>query len=199
MALRAGDPTKAARRPYDAAASREALLRAARAVFEEVGYDRATTRQIGERAGVDPSLIARYFESKEGLFLAALEAGPAGDGLDLEPGALLAQLLEYWEERGYSPISRALASPALSEEARERVHNLMRERVAAPVGSALEERGVARALLRAELLVALAVGVSITRANGTLGELAAAPRDDVLALLAPAVEAIAGEVPSHGD
>lgn len=183
----------AARRPYDAAASREALLRAARAVFEEVGYDRATTRQIGERAGVDPSLIARYFESKEGLFLAALEVGPAGDGLELEPAALLAQLLEHWEERGYSPISRALASPSLSEEARERVHNLMREQVVAPLAAALEERGAARSLLRAELLVAVAVGLSITRANGTLGELAGASRDELLGILGPALEAIGGE------
>lgn len=193
MALRAGDPTRAARRPYDAAASREALLRAARGVFEEVGYDRATTRQIGERAGVDPSLIARYFESKEGLFLAALEAGPVSEGVELEPASLLAQLLEYWEERGYSPISRALASPSLSEEARDRVHGLMRERVAAPLAAALAERGAADALLRAELLVALAVGVSITRANGTLGELAAASREDILGILGPAVGAIGGE------
>lgn len=193
MALRAGDPTKVARRPYDAAASREALLEAASAVFEEVGYDRATTRQIGERAGVDPSLIARYFECKEGLFLAALEARPAGDGPVQEPRALLAQLLEHWEERGYSPISRALASPSLSEEARDRVHHLMRERVVAPLAVALEEAGEARSLLRAELLVALAVGVSITRANGTLGELAGASRQEVLDLLAPAVEAIGGE------
>ena len=60
------------RRPHDAEATRQALLEAGRAVFDEVGYERATTREIGERAGVDPALIARYFDGKEGLFLAAI-------------------------------------------------------------------------------------------------------------------------------
>ena len=53
-----GDKATATRRPHDAEASRRALLEAAQEVFEAVGYDRATTREIGERAGVDPALIA---------------------------------------------------------------------------------------------------------------------------------------------
>ncbi|MGN6816812.1 MAG: TetR family transcriptional regulator, partial [Solirubrobacterales bacterium] len=65
-----------ARRPHDSQASRKALLEAGRTLFDEVGYEHATTREIGERAGVDPALIARYFGGKEGLFLAALTEGP---------------------------------------------------------------------------------------------------------------------------
>src|SRR5436853_7628400 len=108
------------RRSHDADASRAALLRAARAAFDELGYDRATTREVGERAGVDPALIARYFDSKEGLFLAAIAAGEE-EQLDYDPGALLAFLFERWDERGHSPISRALASPALSDDVRLQV------------------------------------------------------------------------------
>ena len=109
-----GDKATATRRPHDAEASRRALLEAAQEVFETVGYDRATTREIGERAGVDPALIARYFESKEGLFLAAIAAGSAeADGMDFAPRALVGFLLERWDEQGHSPISRALASPTL--------------------------------------------------------------------------------------
>ena len=87
-----------------------------RALFDEVGYDRATTREIGERAGVDPALIARYFDGKEGLFLAAI-AEVTGDEeeLDFDPPALIGVLVERWDERGHSPISRALASPALTD------------------------------------------------------------------------------------
>ncbi|MFD9659211.1 helix-turn-helix domain-containing protein [Streptomyces mirabilis] len=33
-------------------------------LFAERGFDRTTIRDIGERAGVDPALIARYFGSK---------------------------------------------------------------------------------------------------------------------------------------
>ncbi|WP_371786044.1 TetR/AcrR family transcriptional regulator [Streptosporangium subroseum] len=60
------DPVPPRRR--DAAATREAVLLAAREVFAELGYDRAGIRDIGARAGVDARLIGRYFGSKEGLF-----------------------------------------------------------------------------------------------------------------------------------
>lgn len=180
------------RRRHDAAASRRALLEAARAVFDEVGYERATTREIGERAGVDPALIARYFEGKEGLFLAAL-AEVTGEEieLDFDPPTLLAQLLGIWEERGHSPISRALASPALTPEMRARVSDVVGGKVVAELSAELERRGAPDAELRAELLVAIAVGVAMTRSNGTLETLAAAPREQVLATLAPLIDALA--------
>ena len=186
-----GDKATATRRPHDAEASRRALLEAARGVFDEVGYDRATTREIGERAGVDPALIARYFDSKEGLFIAAIAAGSAEEeGIEFAPRALVAFLLERWDERGHSPISRALASPALTPGAREQVSSVVADRVLAGLAAELRERGVADPDLRAELLVALAVGVAVTRANGTLETLAGAPREQVLATLAPLLDAL---------
>jgi AcrR family transcriptional regulator len=178
-----GDKATATRRPHDAEASRRALLEAAREVFEAVGYDRATTREIGERAGVDPALIARYFDSKEGLFIAAIAAGSAEEeGIDFAPRALVAFLLERWDERGHSPISRALASPALTPGAREQV--------AAVVGDRVLLGLVAELRRRAEILVALAVGVAVTRANGTLETLAATPREELLQTLAPLLDAL---------
>jgi AcrR family transcriptional regulator len=186
-----GDKATATRRPHDAEASRRALLEAAREVFEAVGYDRATTREIGERAGVDPALIARYFDSKEGLFIAAIAAGSAEEeGIDFAPRALVAFLLERWDERGHSPISRALASPALTPGAREQVATVVGDRVLLGLVVELRERGVVAADLRAELLVALAVGVAVTRANGTLKTLAATPREELLQTLAPLLDAL---------
>ena len=67
------DALAGGRRRHDAKASRAALLRAAAALFDERGYDAATVRDIGERAAVDPALIARYFGGKEGLYLATLQ------------------------------------------------------------------------------------------------------------------------------
>lgn len=186
-----GDKATATRRPHDAEASRRALLEAARGVFDEVGYDRATTREIGERAGVDPALIARYFDSKEGLFIAAIAAGSAEEeGIDFAPHALVAFLLERWDERGHSPISRALASPALTPGAREQVSAVVGDRVLLGLAADLRERGVADPDLRAEIIVALAVGVAVTRANGTLETLAGTPREQILEALAPLLDAL---------
>ena len=187
----AGDKATATRRPHDAEASRRALLEAAQEVFETVGYDRATTREIGERAGVDPALIARYFDSKEGLFIAAIAAGSAEEeGIDFAPRELVAFLLQRWDERGHSPISRALASPTLTADAREKISAVVSDRVLVNLVEELRRRGGADPELRAELLVALAVGVAVTRANGTLETLAATPREDVLATLAPLLDAL---------
>jgi AcrR family transcriptional regulator len=185
-----GDKATTVRRPHDAAATRQALLEAARALFDEVGYDRATTREIGERAEVDPALIARYFDGKEGLFLAAIaEVSGDEEELEFEPRALLAALVERWDERGHSPISRALASPALTDDMRLQVSRLVRERLLTQLTEVLRERGVAEPELRAEVLVAMALGIAMTRANGTLEALAAAPRERVLASLQPIVDA----------
>lgn len=53
----------------DKAASKQALLDAAIAVFSERGYDAATTKEVAKRAGVSEALITRYFEGKKGLLL----------------------------------------------------------------------------------------------------------------------------------
>jgi AcrR family transcriptional regulator len=185
-----------ARRPHDAQASREALLDAARALFDERGYDRATTREIGERAAVDPALIARYFGSKEGLYLATIAEGPIGAStlqLDYDPRALVAQLLEQWDARGHSPISRALVSPTLTDEVREQVQAVIDSRLIDPLAAELAARGVAAPALRAELLIALTLGVAVSRSNRTLATLASAPADQVLEALNPLIDALQSE------
>ncbi|HWC07785.1 MAG TPA: TetR family transcriptional regulator [Solirubrobacterales bacterium] len=179
------------RRPHDAAASRGALLAAAQDVFRELGYERATTREIGERAGVDPALIARYFGSKENLFIASIaKVDPAASELELEPRRFVSFLLEYWDERGHNPLSRALASPVLSEDVRREIGAIVSDLLLVPEAAELRGRGGPEPELRAELLVALAVGVAMTRANGTLERLSGASRAQLVELLSPAVDAL---------
>ena len=52
--------------------SSERLLKAAVEVFSKVGYDASTTRMVAKKAGLNESLIHRYFESKSGLLIAVL-------------------------------------------------------------------------------------------------------------------------------
>src|SRR5689334_7748140 len=60
------------RRP-GAGGTREKILRAARSQFARHGYDGATVRRIAAAARVDPKLVLHYFESKDGVFMAAMD------------------------------------------------------------------------------------------------------------------------------
>ncbi|HEX5419164.1 MAG TPA: TetR family transcriptional regulator [Gammaproteobacteria bacterium] len=66
--------TSASIKPRNAAATRLAILNAARERFVRDGYDQAGLRAIAADAGVDPALICRYFGSKESLFAEVLES-----------------------------------------------------------------------------------------------------------------------------
>ena len=68
-------------RPRNAATTREAILNAARERFARHSYDDVGVRDIARDAGVDASLISRYFGSKEDLFSAALDSCEAGEDL----------------------------------------------------------------------------------------------------------------------
>ena len=182
----------ARRRPHDADATRRDLLDAAAELFDERGYDGATLREIGELAGVDPALVARYFGSKEGLYLATLSR----DGTRTTPTdarGLVAAWLHKPERHRNTPMSRALVSPELTDAVRDQVHAVLEKRATGPVVEALEERGVADARLRAELLMALMIGVTLTRQNGALRELAEADPERILDVLGPAAETLAAE------
>jgi AcrR family transcriptional regulator len=59
-------------RPRNAAATREAILASARALFARHGYDGAGVRDIAAGAGVTAMLVNRYFGSKEKLYAAVI-------------------------------------------------------------------------------------------------------------------------------
>ncbi|HEY3712791.1 MAG TPA: helix-turn-helix domain-containing protein, partial [Amycolatopsis sp.] len=60
-------------KPRRSDATRAAILGAARERFAADGYERATIRAIAADAGIDPSMVMRYYGSKEGLFAAAVD------------------------------------------------------------------------------------------------------------------------------
>src|ERR1700677_943888 len=73
--------TRANPRKRDAEATRAAILEAAKAQFALLGYDRAVQRDIAREAGIDVALVKRYFGGKEALFVEALKASFAPDGI----------------------------------------------------------------------------------------------------------------------
>ncbi|MBN8868134.1 MAG: TetR/AcrR family transcriptional regulator [Solirubrobacterales bacterium] len=179
--------TEAVRRSRDSGATRQALIAAARELFEEKGYGGATVRAIGERAGVDPALIARYFDNKEGLYLATLsdesdQATVKYAGLD--PEEIVDRLFHRWDERGRTPVARAMASAELDDEVLEQIRALVRLRLRGPLAEGLEKAGAgSRSDLIGEVLIGAVLGICVTRANGALPVLSEAEADEVAALV----------------
>lgn len=102
------------RRPGDPDTTRAAILDAARRLFGEIGFERATVRSIAAAADVDPALINHHFGGKQKLFVAAHE-------LPFDPADLLARIDEIPpDERGahiarmYLTMMESRSAPALS-------------------------------------------------------------------------------------
>lgn len=64
---------KTSTRQRDAERTRAALLTAARTLFSTRGFANTGVRDVAELAGVNSSLVGRYFGSKQGLYRATLE------------------------------------------------------------------------------------------------------------------------------
>ena len=178
-------------RRRDAAATRDALLVAARELFDANGFRGTTVRMIGERAGVDQALIARYFGGKSELYQAVLAdaaAQPevaADDGpppRERTPREVIDLLLARVDEHGVGPVLRAVMAPETDAETLDAVTARLRERVLIPLTRSLRSAGVDDPKLRAELIVAQLLGVMTARANGALPLVASADREDLARL-----------------
>jgi AcrR family transcriptional regulator len=176
------DTKSALPRRRDSAATRQALLDAARELFGTHGFDQTTLRDIGERAGVDASLIARYFGNKVALYLAAAAAdapAPFDPSGPLAVDALVRGALGRIDVVGMGPIVRALLQPEVDEEIRSASTEYLQRRVIQPLAERLGELGVEHASLRAEIVVSAMMGVLAVRAGSSLPQIAATDRESL--------------------
>lgn len=195
----AGSPGAPRRR--DSAETRRRLLEAARHRFVLQGYERTTVREIAGDAGVNPALIKRYFESKEGLFEACLATthdllvGPARTPGDVGGlvDTLAGQLAGGWPDTGEHPLLLFLrdSGDPRTGALRRRAVEEYAERVLLATGHG--DAAPAEIVLRAQLLVALGAGVAALRAAIGLEPLRTAsaadltgPLTDVITALLPA-------------
>ncbi|GAA2458662.1 TetR/AcrR family transcriptional regulator [Streptomyces macrosporus] len=185
-------------RRRDSARSRELLLRAAVELFAEKGFDRSTVREIGERAGVDPALIARYFGGKTQLYIAALRA-ERGDTVraDLLDPEYLLELLERVDRRGPGPLLRAVVQPHADPEAQDAARATLYARLVEPLRERFAREGRDRPELRAEIVVAAFVGVLLGRRSGVFDGLARVGSDDLAALLRDTLAPDGDRPPPH--
>jgi AcrR family transcriptional regulator len=185
------DSAPKAARSRDAAVSKDALLQAAQELFGKRGFERTTIRDIGEQAGVDAALIARYFGSKGDLYIAAVMAEDAGEGLPLAYEGLEQMadaVVSRADQRGPGPITQAIIRADTSEEIREAALHRLRLRLVDPLVAGMVDRQVDRPELRAEITVGALLGISLARALGWFSEIQTVPKDELATLIAESLQ-----------
>ncbi len=114
-------------RPRKSQLARDRILAAARRLFAEQGYERATIRAIAAEAAINPSMVIRYFGSKDGLFAAVAKLDFRAGTLESVPvsrlgEALVRHVLDRWDDPAEGAALAALVRASISNEAaRERV------------------------------------------------------------------------------
>jgi AcrR family transcriptional regulator len=173
-------------RPRDSAASKQALLDAAQELFGLSGYEGTTTRDIGERAGVDPALIARYFGSKADLYIAALVAESQGDQPQSDFNGFeetVKGLVTRVDEHGLGPVTQALIRSDTSDQIRQAAQAHMTRRLVVPIVADMANRGIDDPQLCSEVVVSALLGITLGRCLGWFPQLQTVPRDRLLALI----------------
>jgi AcrR family transcriptional regulator len=174
-------------RRRDSAATRQALLDAARELFGTHGFEQTTLRDIGERAGVDASLIARYFGNKVALYLAAMaaDAPPLFDASGpLSVEGFVRSALGRADAVGAGPITRAILQPEVDDEIRSASVDYLQRRILQPLTAGLRDAGIDQPGLRAEIVMAAMMWILAVRGGGSLPAIAALPREELIPLVA---------------
>lgn len=191
--------TAARPRKRDAAATRTAILKAAREAFAAHGYDGAGLREIAAKAGVTAMLVNRYFGSKEGLFEAAIDdamsdASVIRKGMpDLDAlGAYLAVGVLETTRPDATPLDGSLMMVRSGSTTNQRVIEIGRKQIEKmhlkTLAAVLKGDNAAE---RAALILALIAGVQVMRQMIGLTPLAKTSPATLQKLLAPLIQQLA--------
>lgn len=178
-------------------ATRAAILTAARERFATDGYERATIRSVAADAGIDPSLVMRYYGNKEGLFAAASEIDLRLPDLTSGPPEqagtrLVEHFLDRWEQDG--TLAALLRVGVTNEAGAARVRSVFAEQVAPAVRGLAPDPAEVPA--RAALVAAHVLGMALTRYVLCLPPAVALSRAEVVAWLGPNVQRCLTGIPA---
>jgi AcrR family transcriptional regulator len=173
------------RRPGDSR-SRESILAAARERFASHGYDRTRVRDVADDAGVDPALVHYYFNTKDGLFVAAMQLpfrpadvlGPLiAEGVDGLGERMVRRLLGVWDQ----PESRAALLTVIAGRGADALREFITREIVGRLADSVGE-------LRATLVASQVMGLIAARYVARLEPLASLPADEVVPLVAPTLQ-----------
>jgi AcrR family transcriptional regulator len=170
--------------------TRRAILGAARSAFAARGYEQTTIRAVAAQAGVDASMVMRYFGSKAGLFTAAATVDLQIPDLRPVPPARRGELLvrhvvDRWEDTSRDDelivlLRTAVTSEAVAAQLQAAVTQLITGPVAVLGGDGAAER--------AGYIAAQLLGLALCRYILRLEPLASLPAGEVVAAVAPSIQ-----------
>lgn len=165
------------------------ILSAARERFAAEGYERTTIRAIAADADIDPSMVMRYFGSKERLFAAAAEFDLELPDLSEAPaealGAALAEhFLERWERD--EALLILLRAGVTNDAVAERMRTIFAAQLAPVIGKAIGDPQ--QAPVRASLAASQVLGMALCRYVLAFGPLADMPRHEVVEWIGPTLQ-----------
>jgi AcrR family transcriptional regulator len=182
------------RRP-GAPSTRDEILRAARRLFADSGYEGATMRGIATEAGVDAALVVHFFGNKPALLAEAIEwpfdpevemPKLLTDGRHHVGRHLVDLVVRTWDDEGTrNPILTLLRAASSEQRAADLMRDFLRLQLFGPL---MERLGADRADLRAELAMSQLVGLGMARYVLALEPLASAKADEVVGWIAPTVQ-----------
>jgi len=186
----------------DAAATRAAILAAARRHFAARGYERAGVREIAAEAGVTGALVNRYFGSKAQLFREALEDAFVIPSLLPPDRARLGDTLAGYAAHTGDPrrrsvdtiqlIVRSMGSPDAAAILREQLDRHSIGPLATWIGGDDAE-------LRAALVVACMAGLAMLRKLARSHAFDSVDEDRLAQLFAPVLQACVEGNPAGAD
>jgi AcrR family transcriptional regulator len=176
--------------PRRSDATKAAILAAAREQFAASGYQAATIRSIATAAGIDPSMVMRYYGNKEGLFAAAAEFDLRLPDLQALPregvgAALVAHFMDRWEDD--EALMALLRTAVTNEAAAERMRSMFASQVGPAIAKLLGQPRSAAAS-RAGLIATQLLGLALCRYVLKLPPVVGLSRAEVVRRVAPAVQ-----------
>jgi AcrR family transcriptional regulator len=174
---------------------KRAVLDTARGLYARQGYVNTTIKGVAAAAGVGPDLIRRYYNNREQLFAAAMR-------LPTDPATAVAQLLAPGVEGLAERLVRVMLRMLSEQETRDQIALMVRDGAKATKAvAALREfiesvfvdkvaavLGVPDARMRVTLAISYIMGVAGSRYVLRMEPLASASEDEVVRLVAPAVQ-----------
>jgi len=172
--------------------SRSAILDAARKRFGAEGYERTTIRAVAADAGIDPSMVMRYFGTKDGLFAAATDIELHLPDLGEVPRSRLGEALirhwvELWEgERAHESMIVLLRSSITNEDAAKRLRDVFVAQVLRAVSAMVDDPK--EAAKRAGLVSSQMLGLALTRYVLKLPPVVAIDQESIVAGVGPTIQ-----------